>query len=58
MKINSSKISALIKKQIENFNLNIEADDVGNVVTVGDGVALVYCILNGPYARGTCIIPT
>ena len=42
MKINSSKISALIKKQIENFNLNIEADDVGNVVTVGDGVALVY----------------
>ena len=32
MKINSSKISALIKKQIENFNLNIEADDVGNFI--------------------------
>jgi len=42
MKINSSEISALIKKQIENFETNVESNDVGSVVTVGDGVALVY----------------
>ena len=42
MKINSSEISALIKKQIEDFEHKVESDDVGTVVTIGDGVALVY----------------
>lgn len=42
MKINSSEISALIKKQIEDFSHKVESDDVGTVITVGDGVALVY----------------
>ncbi len=42
MKINSSEISALIKKQIQDFTNNVESDDVGTVITVGDGVALVY----------------
>lgn len=42
MKINSSEISALIKKQIESFQNKIESDDVGTVITIGDGVALVY----------------
>ncbi len=42
MKINSSEISALIKKQIEGFEHKVESDDVGTVVTIGDGVALVY----------------
>ena len=42
MKINSSEISALIKKQIEDFSSKVESNDVGTVITVGDGVALVY----------------
>ena len=42
MKINTNEISALIKKQIENFDQKIESNDVGRVLTVGDGVALVY----------------
>ena len=42
MKINSSEISALIKKQIEDFDAKVESDDVGTVITIGDGVALVY----------------
>ncbi len=42
MKIKTSEISALIKKQIENFSSKVESDDVGTVITVGDGVALVY----------------
>ena len=42
MKINSSEISALIKKQIEDFSSKVESNDVGTVITIGDGVALVY----------------
>ena len=42
MKVNSSEISALIKKQIEDFSAKVESNDVGTVITVGDGVALVY----------------
>ncbi len=42
MKINSSEISALIKKQIEDFSHKVESNDVGTVITIGDGVALVY----------------
>lgn len=42
MKIKTSEISALIKKQITDFSSKVDADDVGTVITVGDGVALVY----------------
>lgn len=42
MKVNSSEISALIKKQIKDFSHKVESDDVGTVITIGDGVALVY----------------
>ena len=42
MKINSSEISALIKKQITDFKYQVQSDDVGTVITIGDGVALVY----------------
>lgn len=40
--IKSSEISALIKKQIEDFSHEIEQNDVGTVISVGDGVAIVY----------------
>ena len=42
MKINANEISALIKEQIKNYNREIDSSDVGTVVTVGDGIALVY----------------
>ena len=42
MKIKTSEISALIKQQIKDFSAKVESDDVGTVITVGDGVALVY----------------
>jgi len=40
--IKPSEISALIKEQVRNYEHKIESDDVGSVVTVGDGIALVY----------------
>ncbi len=42
MKINANEISALIKEQIKNYKSKVDSSDVGTVVTVGDGIALVY----------------
>lgn len=42
MKINANEISALIKEQIKNYNHEIDSTDVGTVVTIGDGIAIVY----------------
>jgi len=42
MKINANEISALIKEQIKNYHHEVESSDVGVVVTVGDGIAVVY----------------
>ena len=42
MKIKTDEISALIKAQIKEYDQQIESKDVGTVITVGDGIALVY----------------
>jgi len=42
MKINSKEISSLIKQQIKNYNKSVDSSDVGTVISVGDGIALVY----------------
>ena len=42
MALKPSEISALIKEQIKNFEHQIKSEDVGNVIKVGDGIALVY----------------
>ena len=42
MKINSKEISSLIKEQIKNYERSVDNSDVGTVISVGDGIALVY----------------
>jgi F-type H+/Na+-transporting ATPase subunit alpha len=42
MALKPSEISSLIKEQIKNFANQIKSEDVGNVIKVGDGIALVY----------------
>ena len=42
MKINANEISALIKEQIKNYKHEVDSNDVGTVISVGDGIALVY----------------
>ena len=42
MKIASNEISSLIKAQIRDFQSKLEADDVGTVISVGDGIAIIY----------------
>ena len=42
MKINSKEISSLIKEQIKNYSKTVDNSDVGTVISVGDGIALIY----------------
>ena len=39
-------ISALIKEQIKNYSKKVEADDIGKVITIGDGIANIYGLKN------------
>lgn len=46
MSIKAEEISALIKKQIENYQAEIHVTDVGTVISVGDGIARVHGLDN------------
>ena len=42
MDIRAAEISEILKNQIENFGVEAEVSDVGQVLSVGDGIARVY----------------
>lgn len=44
--INAQEISALLKKQIENFQPNFDVTETGHVTFVGDGIARAYGLDN------------
>ncbi|MGG3449017.1 MULTISPECIES: F0F1 ATP synthase subunit alpha [Bacillaceae] len=46
MSIKAEEISALIKKQIENFQSDMTVSDVGTVIQVGDGIARAHGLDN------------
>jgi F-type H+-transporting ATPase subunit alpha len=46
MQINPAEISEILKKQIANFNVSAELAEVGQVVSVSDGIAIVYGLDN------------
>jgi F-type H+/Na+-transporting ATPase subunit alpha len=46
MSIKAEEISALIKKQIENYQSEIQVSDVGTVIQVGDGIARAHGLDN------------
>ncbi len=46
MKINPSEITNILKDQIKNFGTEVEVSEVGQVLTVGDGIARVYGLDN------------
>ena len=45
-KIKADEISTIIKERIENFNLNVDVNETGKVISVADGVANVYGLKN------------
>lgn len=44
--MNNDSIASLIKEQLKNYDNKIDTSDVGTVVTVGDGIALVFGLSN------------
>ncbi|MFP4478521.1 MAG: F0F1 ATP synthase subunit alpha [Candidatus Izemoplasmatales bacterium] len=44
MKINPLEISSLLKEQIKKYEKDIKTENIGSVISVGDGIALVYGI--------------
>ena len=46
MELKAGEISALIRKQIENYDEKLEAEDIGTIVKVGDGIAIVQGLDN------------
>jgi len=45
-KINPVEISSLIKEQIKKYEKEIKTENVGTVISVGDGIALVHGLDN------------
>ena len=46
MKIRAEEISAIIRKQIENFDKQATKTEVGTILEVGDGIARVHGLDN------------
>ena len=46
MKIKADEISSIIKEKIENFDLNLEIEETGKIISIADGVAKVYGLKN------------
>lgn len=44
--IKASEVSKLLKEQLENFDASIKMEEVGTVLTVGDGIATAYGLSN------------
>ena len=42
MKINPDEITAIIKDQIKNYNVDLNVDEVGTVIEIGDGIAHIH----------------
>ena len=41
-KINADEITTLLRQQIENYEQRIQVDEVGTVISLGDGIARVH----------------
>jgi F-type H+-transporting ATPase subunit alpha len=46
MSINPEEISSIIKDRISNFENRLQVDEVGTVLTVGDGIARIFGLKN------------
>jgi F-type H+-transporting ATPase subunit alpha len=49
--VNPAEVSAILKKQLSGFETGASLDEVGTVLTVGDGIANVYGLANAQYGE-------
>jgi len=46
VKLQADEISSIIKERIENFDIDVEINEIGKVIGIADGVATVYGLNN------------
>jgi F-type H+-transporting ATPase subunit alpha len=46
MSVNPEEITSIIKDRIQNFEARLQVDEIGSVLTIGDGVARVFGLKN------------
>ncbi|MBO8129418.1 MAG: F0F1 ATP synthase subunit alpha [Peptococcaceae bacterium] len=51
MNLRPEEISSIIRQQIEKYDVQVEATDVGTVIQIGDGVARVYGLKDCMYSE-------
>lgn len=49
--VNPAEVSAILKQQLSGFDASASLDEVGTVLTVGDGIASVYGLSNAQYGE-------
>ena len=49
--INPAEISAILKKQLSGFGTETSVEEVGTVLTIGDGIARVHGLANAQYGE-------
>ncbi|GLB52864.1 ATP synthase subunit alpha [Neptunitalea chrysea] len=49
--VKAAEVSAILKKQLSGFEASASLDEVGTVLTVGDGIARVYGLSNAQYGE-------
>jgi len=49
--VKPAEVSAILKKQLSGFEATASLDEVGTVLTVGDGIARVYGLSNAQYGE-------
>ncbi|HUH36186.1 MAG TPA: F0F1 ATP synthase subunit alpha [Moheibacter sp.] len=49
--IKPAEVSAILKQQLSNFDVNVEMAEVGTVLSVGDGIARIYGLDNAQYGE-------
>ena len=49
--INPAEVSAILKQQLANFDTQSNVEEVGTVLQIGDGIALVYGLENVQYGE-------
>lgn len=49
--VNPAEVSAILKQQLSGFDAGASLDEVGTVLTVGDGISRVYGLSNAQYGE-------
>ncbi|MCX2681189.1 F0F1 ATP synthase subunit alpha [Galbibacter sp. EGI 63066] len=49
--VKAAEVSAILKKQLSGFEAKASLDEVGTVLTIGDGIARVYGLSNAQYGE-------